>query len=171
MRKVTNSDPSRLGALWDLMEKHPKLIVFYNFNYELAMLRFLKNTEEMDPDFAFAEWNGHKHEEIPKTAKWVYAVQYISGAEGWNCLETDAMVFWSLTYSYKMWEQAHGRIDRMDTDFKDLFYYTLRSKAEIDWAIWRSLKSKKSFQTDHYDLNDAQFAEFSVKSGQKTGVS
>jgi hypothetical protein len=171
MRKVVNSDPSRLAEMWKLMVKHPRIIVFYNFDYELAMIRTLKSREEEDPDFQFAEWNGHKHEDIPSSPKWVYAVQYIAGSEGWNCTETDTEVFWSLTYSYKSWEQAHGRIDRLNTPFTDLYYYTLRSKAPIDWAIWRSLKSKKSFQTDHFNMTNAQFADFSVKSGQKNMVS
>lgn len=160
MRKIVNSDPSRLEKLWELMDKHPKLIVFYNFDYELALLRTLKET---GGETEFAEWNGHKHEPIPSGPKWVYAVQYIAGAEGWNCTSTDSMVFWSLTYSYKLWEQSHGRIDRLDTDFRDLYYYTMRSMAEIDWAVWRSLKSKKSFQTEHFVMTNAQFADFTVK--------
>jgi hypothetical protein len=170
MRQLVNSDPSRLKELWGLMTKHPKLIVFYNFDYELAILRSLQVTPGLT-DFAFAEYNGHKHQPIPKTAKWVYAVQYMAGAEGWNCTETDATVFWSLTYSYKLWEQAHGRIDRLDTSFRDLYYYTLRSKAAIDWAIWRSLKSKKTFQTAHFDMTNAQFADFAVKNLPQTGGS
>lgn len=169
MRKVVNSDPSRLEELHKLMEMHPKLIVFYNFDYELAILRSLMafNSEE----FQYAEWNGHKHEDIPKTPKWVYVVQYIAGAEGWNCIETNVVVFWSLTYSYKLWEQAHGRIDRLDTPFRDLFYYTMRSRAAIDWAIWRSLKSKKSFQTSHFSMTNSQFADFSAKMPRKNGGS
>jgi hypothetical protein len=153
MRKVTNSDLSRLIELRKLLKKHKRLIIFYNFNYELAVLRSLKGEVE------FAEWNGHKHEELPKTDKWVYAVQYAAGAEGWNCVTTDAIVFWSLTYSYKLWEQAHGRIDRLNTPYSDLWYYAFRSKALIDTAIWRSLKSKKSFQNADYDKTNTQFAK------------
>lgn len=164
MRKVVNSDPSRPQAIRKLLDKHDRLIVFYNFDYELEMLRELQiQLIEDDTGHKYAEWNGHKHEEIPQTEKWVYAVQYIAGAEGWNCTSTNAVAFWSLTYSYKLWEQAHGRIDRLDTQYLDLYYYTLRSKADIDWAIWRSLNSKKSFQTAHYDMNSADFAEFSTK--------
>lgn len=140
-RRVANSDPSRRSALLGLSEKHPRLIVFYNFDYELDILRTLKD----DLDIPIAEWNGHKHEDVPTGDKWLYLVQYTSGAEGWNCISTDAMVFYSLNYSYRVMHQAEGRIDRMDTPFTDLYYYTLRSGASIDIGITKALKNKKNF--------------------------
>ena len=146
MRKVINSDPSRVKALRKLLETHPKIIVFYNFDYELEALRALDDVTTV------AELNGHKHEEIPQEDSWVYLVQYIAGSEAWNCIETNAIVFYSLTYSYKIWEQAHGRIDRMNTPFVDLFYYILRSKNFVDNAIWKSLKLKKNFNNNEYDF-------------------
>jgi hypothetical protein len=156
MRKVVNSDPSRLRAVHSLMEKHPRLIIFYNFDYELEKLRSLSET------ITVAEWNGHKHESIPNTERWVYLVQYVAGAEGWNCTATDAMVFYSLTYSYKNWHQAHGRTDRLNTPFKDLYYYTLLSEAVIDKVVMESLKGKKSF-------NEADFLRRqAVKSAAKS---
>jgi hypothetical protein len=144
MRQVTNTDPSRLDRLKEILDERQKLIVFYNFNYELAILR------AFGKDVNFAEWNGHRHQDLPRGSQWVYAVQYAAGAEGWNCIETDTTVFWSLTYSYKLWEQAHGRIDRLNTPFCDLWYYSLRSKARIDIKVWEALKSKKSFQNRYY---------------------
>ncbi|MFL5666660.1 MAG: hypothetical protein ACJ8BW_35725, partial [Ktedonobacteraceae bacterium] len=144
MRQVTNTDPSRLDRLREILDERQKLIVFYNFNYELAILR------GFGKEVKFAEWNGHRHQDLPSGSQWVYAVQYAAGAEGWNCIETDTTVFWSLTYSYKLWEQAHGRIDRLNTPFCDLWYYTLRSKARIDTKVWEALKSKKSFQNRYY---------------------
>lgn len=220
MRKVVNSDPSRLRALEEMMEKHPKLIVFYNFDYELEMLRTLgtqtlpdgqngspsspakssnhhlsppwencaqgcpgcstatssqqkmstgsrkcssKTISATEPpstngstlsheSFAIAEWNGHKHEEIPKTDSWVYLVQYRAGAEGWNCVETDAICFFSQTYSYRDWWQSHGRIDRLNTPFTHLYYYHLISRSIIDKAIRKALRAKKSFNERDLDL-------------------
>lgn len=193
MRKVVNTSPSRTNTVEKLLQQHPKLIVFYNFDYELELLRNLgarlsasfpdsqtaiandrllsntiteplsisewnghKSTNDTSPDTSgssesttqtvtIAEWNGHKHEPIPQTDRWLYLVQYVAGAEGWNCLETNAVVFYSQTYSYKNYYQAHGRIDRLTTPFSDLYYYNLVSTAMIDTAIRKSLNHKKSF--------------------------
>lgn len=143
MRKVVNSDVSRVEALRVLMKEHPRMIVFYNFDYELKQLRTLGE------EVPIAEWNGHKHEEIPNAERWLYLVQYVAGSEGWNCTTTDAMVFYSLTYSYKNWHQAHGRTDRLNTPFKELHYYTLLSSSKIDEVVMKALKGKKSFnETD-----------------------
>lgn len=146
MRRIVNSDPSRMKAVRELLEHHKKLVIFYNFDYELELLRGLERVTEV------SEWNGHKHEEIPEGNNWAYLVQYVAGSEGWNCVETDTTVFYSLTYSYKNWEQAHGRIDRLNTPFIDLYYYTLRSKSIIDQAVWRSLKAKKNFNVAHFPI-------------------
>lgn len=151
MRKIVNSDESRLHALRDLMKKHKKIIVFYNFDYELEMLRTLDNYTNV------AEWNGHRHEPIPDTDSWVYLVQYAAGSEGWNCTDTNVMVFYSLTYSYKMFHQAHGRIDRLNTSFYELKYYVFISKSVIDGAIMRSLKQKKNFNESKFSLENRHF--------------
>jgi hypothetical protein len=144
IRKVVNSSSTRKTAIQSLMEIHPKLIVFYNFDYELEVLRSLASS------ITIAEWNGHKHEEIPDTDRWVYLVQYVAGAEGWNCTETDAIVFYSLTYSYKIFHQAHGRIDRLNTSFVSLFYYTLISDSPIDLQIKACLAQKRSFNEKRF---------------------
>jgi len=145
MRRVVNEDMSRLRALTDVQEKRKRVIVFYTFDYELEMIR------EMAELVPFAEWNGHKHEDIPQTDEWVYAVQYMAGAESWDCILTDTIAFWSLTYSYKLWTQAHGRIDRMDSPYLHLHYYVFKSKAAIDKAIWRALTAKRDFQTSDFE--------------------
>jgi len=144
MRKVVNSDPSRGKHLLEILKKHKRVILFYNFNYELDLIRALQPRLEQDST-ALAEWNGQKHEEIPDSERWLYVVQYLAGAEGWECTTTDTMAFWSLTYSYKLWHQAHGRIDRLNTLHRDLYYYALRSKAPIDSAVWAALKKKQNF--------------------------
>ena len=142
LRKVVNSDESRVAALIELSETHPKMIVVYNFDYELEIL---KNAGWLDGT-AVAEWNGHRHEPIPvESERWIYLVQYAAGAEGWNCIETDTMAFYSENYSYKIMKQSAGRIDRMNTPYIDLYYYHLKSRSGIDLAIGRALKEKKTF--------------------------
>lgn len=161
MRRLVNSDPSRVDALRKLIKEHPRIIVFYNFDYELDILRELAEDlmHNGDVDLQVGEWNGHKHNQIPDSEHWLYICQYIAAAEGWNCTTTNAVAFWSLTYSYKLWEQAHGRIDRINTEFQDLYYYTLRCRAAIDHAIWRSVVSKRNFQTKHFDMSNDDFYE------------
>jgi hypothetical protein len=141
LRKIVNSDDSRQVALLELFEKHPKMIIFYNFNYELDILRSIF----YGPDVEIAEWNGSKHEAVPNGESWVYLVQYTAGCEGWNCITTDTVVFYSQNYSYKVMEQARGRIDRRNTPFVDLYYYHFKSRAGIDLAISRALADKKKF--------------------------
>lgn len=144
-RKMVATDPSRLSAIRDILKDHPKLIIFYNFDYELEILRTLADICEV------AEWNGHRHQNVPEAKDgWVYLVQYSAGAEGWNCIETDAMVFYSLTYSYKLFEQSQGRIDRMNTPFTNLHYYVLRSSSWIDNAVWEALTRKMTFNEKNY---------------------
>jgi hypothetical protein len=159
MRVIVNMHPSRVENLGQLVAKHPRLITFYNFDFELRLLREFGDTL----DAPVAEWNGHFHQDIPEADSWLYLVQYAAGAEGWNCISTDATAFYSLPYSYKLWEQAHGRIDRLNTPFTDLWYYALRSKAGIDMSIMRSLKGKESFQFNHFGMSDQEFVEHRVK--------
>ena len=141
LRRIVNEDVSRQVALLELYEKHPKMIVFYNFDYELDILKGLYYGENVE----VAEWNGHKHQPVPKNSRWVYLVQYTAGAEGWNCITTDTIVFYSQNYSYKILEQARGRIDRMNTPYTDLYYYHLKSRSGIDLAISKALQQKKKF--------------------------
>lgn len=152
LRRIVNSDDSRSVALLELLEDHPKAIIFYNFDYELAMLKEMM----YDPEVEVAEWNGHKHQEIPTGDKWVYLVQYTAGCEGWNCITTDTIIFFSQNYSYKVMVQASGRIDRLTTPYTDLYYYHLKSKSGIDLAISKALQQKKNF-------NEGAFVGWSTK--------
>ncbi len=139
IRRVVNSDPSRLEMIRHLMTLHPRLIIFYSYNFELDILRTLCDEIEV------GEWNGHQKDGVPESDNWVYLVQYVAGAESWNCISTDAMVLYSLTYSYKNFIQAQGRIDRLNTKFETLYYYILASNSIVDRAIKKSLESKKNF--------------------------
>ena len=141
LRKIVNSDDSRQRALLEIFEQHPKMIIFYNFDYELEILKNIFDSTGVD----IAEWNGHEHQQVPKSKSWVYLVNYAAGAEGWNCITTDTIVFYSQSYSYKITSQAAGRIDRLNTPFTDLYYYHLKARSGIDLAISKALSQKKKF--------------------------
>lgn len=141
LRRVISSDEDRIFNAKVLMDMNRRIIVYYNYNYELEILKTIA-TELNKP---FAEWNGHKHEQIPSGSKWIYLVQYTAGAEGWNCTKTNTMLFYSMNYSYRVMEQCEGRIDRLNTPFIDLEYYILSSRTKLDSDIYKTIQSKKKF--------------------------
>lgn len=146
LRKLVNSDLSRVNSLLDILMEKKKVIVFYNYDYELDILLNVKWPKNVE----VAQWNGHKHQEIPKSDMWIYLVQYAAGNEAWNCIDTDTIVFYSQNYSYKVMKQASGRIDRLNTKFINLWYYHFKSKAPIDIGISQAIKSKKKFNEERF---------------------
>ena len=160
LRQITFSDESRVVALLELIEKHPTAIIFYNYDFELDILKSINYGDDVD----IAEWNGHKHEPVPVSSKWVYLVNYAAGAEGWNCITTDTIIFYSQNYSWRIMNQAQGRIDRLNTPYMNLWYYHLVSRSPIDRAITRALRAKGKF-------NEGRFYEsFNNNSRKMHGV-
>lgn len=144
LRRIVNTDESRVIALMEILEKTPRAIIFYNFDYEREMLLHLLSDDEY-VGYEIAEWSGHAHQPVPNSERWIYLCQYTAGNSGWNCIKTDTIIFFSQNYSYKVMEQACGRIDRLNTPFKDLYYYHLKSRSGIDLAISKALDKKKKF--------------------------
>lgn len=141
MRKIAFGDMSRIDKVKELFEVNPRIIIFYDYNFELDMLIDMCETE----GYTYAQWNGHKHEEVPETARWIYLVQYTSGSEAWNCTRTNCMIFFNNNYSWKKMKQAAGRIDRRNTPYHELHYYHLTSSSYIDKRINNALNTKKEF--------------------------
>lgn len=141
LRRVVNSDESRQAKLLEILENHSKAIIFYNFTYELEILRNLYYGDGVE----VAEYNGQKHQPVPSGNKWVYLCQYTAAAEGWECTRTNCIIFYSQNYSYKIVTQAAGRIDRLNTPYSDLYYYHLKSRSGIDLAISKALAEKRNF--------------------------
>jgi hypothetical protein len=154
LMKIVNSDPSRAETIVDLLRAHPRIIVFYSYNYELEILR-----KKLSGIVEIGEWNGHQKDPLPRGQSWVYLVQFTSGSEGWNCIETDTILFYSLPYSYKNYAQAMGRIDRLNSPFMKLYYYILWPKNLFGQKVWKSLERKKNFNERKFmekwpDLSD-----------------
>lgn len=149
LRRICNSDESRIQAVMDIYKDKQRVIIFYNFDYELDILKSVEYVTNDGIKAEVAEWNGHKHQPIPESSHWIYLVQY-NACEGWNCILTDTMIFYSQNYSYKTMVQAAGRIDRRNTLYSDLYYYHLKSRSNIDLAISKALRNKKKFNEQRF---------------------
>lgn len=158
LRQSANLHDSRYNKILELATDHPRLIIFYNFDYELEKLRLLHT----ELDRPIAEWNGHNHQDPPDSDEWIYLVQYQAGAEAWNCTATDTIIFYSLPYSYRQFHQAKGRIDRKNTPYTELHYYIFKSRAIIDQAIWKALSRKKNFQASAFAKKSWPRKEFTT---------
>ena len=146
LRRIVNTDESRVVKLLELLEDHPKAIIFYNFDYERDMLLHVLSDFYIGNEYyEITEWSGHAHQPVPEGNRWIYLVQYTAGCEGWNCIKTDTIIFYSQNYSYKVVTQAAGRIDRLNSPYRDLYYYHLKSRSGIDLAISKALDKKKKF--------------------------
>ena len=141
LRHIVNSDHSRMDKVLDLINAHNKVIIFYNYDFELYIIKNALAANQIP----FKEWNGHRHDKLPNGNLWAYIVQYTSGSDGWNCTECDTVIFYSLNYSYKTMIQAMGRIDRMNTKYTDLYYYKFVSTSTIDKSIKRALDNGQIF--------------------------
>lgn len=153
LRRLVATDPDRIWRAHWIMDAHDRIIVFYNYNYELDILK--EQAERCDKPYF--QWNGHKHEDLPEEGDWIYLVQYTAGAEGWNCTTANTIMFYSLNYSYKLTEQAEGRIDRVNTPFTDLEYFYMTSKSKIDKAVMKAIRTKKRFNETRYGKGESLF--------------
>ena len=140
LRRIVNESAHRIAAAIPIVEQYERLIIFYNFDYELEQLRTLAYLTGRE----HYERNGHRHDPLPEGREWIYLVQY-NASEGWNCVTTNAVLFYSLSYSWRSMEQAEGRIDRLNTAYVYLRYYTIISDSPIDKAIRLALSRKKVF--------------------------
>lgn len=141
IRKVVNNDATRKWAANWIMQLYHRIIIFYNYDFELGILIDICQETGLN----YRQYNGHAHETVDDLDSWVYLVHYTSGAEAWENTECNTMMFYSLNYSWRIMEQCEGRIDRLNTPFKDLEYYYLESNAPIDRDIRRAVKNKKDF--------------------------
>lgn len=151
LRRIVNEDEDRICKLLEILDKSPKVIIFYNFDYEREMLLHVLSEYTYKGQYLeVAEWSGHSHDEFPKSKCFAYLVQYTAGAEGWNSIKTDTIIFYSQNYSYRTMLQAAGRIDRLNTPYTDLYYYHLKSRSSIDIAISKALSKKKRFNENDF---------------------
>lgn len=86
---------------------------------------------------------------VLKNSKKAILIAQAQIAAGWEWKECPAMIFASRTYSIADYEQAQGRIQRVDNIKKNI-YINLIVKDSVDEAVHRSLENKKDFSERVY---------------------
>lgn len=149
--RICGNNLDKLAKVSNILKEYGPAIIFYNYDQEYYDLCSSLSAQ----GYTVRCYNGHQHDPTPSgefspNSKWAYLVQYNAGAEGWNCIATPNMIFYSLNYSYKMMLQASGRIDRCNTPFRELNYFVLTNDSPIEYRIRDCLKRKEKFNENAY---------------------
>lgn len=123
------------------------VVIFYSYICEReAILRMLRKNH---PKRAIYRVDGEKHQ-LPQKEDWsslertVTLAQYQSGSTGVEMTYADTIVFFSPTYSYTLYHQSVGRIERIGQG-KKMTVYKLCQPATVERDIWLAIKEKRDF--------------------------
>lgn len=136
-----NSD--KIAALKDLIEStEDRLIIFYNFNGELEVLRDLCASVERPVSIICGNIKDLSSYEKSKDS--VTLVQYQAGAMGLNLQKSNKIVYFTPPLSSEFFEQSKKRIHRIGQD-RTCFYYYLICSGSIEEKIYRTLAMRKDY--------------------------
>lgn len=114
--------------LEDMLEETERVIVVYQYQYDLQQLKQLKYKWTTDPS------------EFPENQ--ILFLQY-GQSEGLNLQYCNQMIFYSYDYSFLNYEQMTGRIYR-NGQKNNVVYTILISRGTIEEKIWWAISNKKS---------------------------
>ena len=132
----------KIKAFKDLVEStDDRLIVFYNFNDELEVL---KSVVEDKP---ISIINGHTKElsSYEEYSNSITFVQYQAGSMGLNLQKANKIIYFTPPLSSELFEQSKKRIHRIGQE-QPCFYYQLTSG--IEYRIYDTLAMRKDYTDD-----------------------
>lgn len=136
-------NPHKLQAFVDLLDStKERLIVFYNYNAELAELtRLVKEAER-----PLSVVNGHEKDltAYERESDSVTLIQYQAGAMGLNLQKANKVIYFTLTDKSELFEQSKKRIHRIGQNFP-CFYYLLICKNSVEELILKTLEQRRDF--------------------------
>ena len=134
---------AKLQAFADILDStSDRLIVFYNFDKELAKLIAVAEEHERP----ISQVNGHVKDltAYEDEADSVTFIQYQAGAMGLNLQKADKIVYFTLPLQSELFEQSKKRIHRIGQT-RTCFYYLMICKGSIEERIKQTLELRRDF--------------------------
>lgn len=136
----------KIDALTDLIQStSDRLIIFYNFNDELDILKGICEALERP----YSQVNGSikdllAYEEFDDS---ISIIQYQAGAMGLNLQKCNKIIYFSLPERSELFEQSKKRIHRIGQS-QSCFYYVMMTKDTIEGTIYENLKMRRDYTDD-----------------------
>lgn len=133
----------KIKAFNDLLEStNDRLIVFYNFNDELEVLKSI--CDENKRKYSVVNGSIKNLDAYENISDSITLVQYQAGAMGLNLQKANKIVYFSPCLSSELYEQSKKRTHRIKQE-KTCFYYKLIVKKSIEEKIYKTLDMRKDY--------------------------
>lgn len=161
MRRLSSSyNDEKIEAVEDLLNStDDRVVVFYQFKNDFEVLNALcrklgKPVVAVNGDRNDIRKAGNAYETKENS---VCLIQWQSGGYGLNLQKAHVGVFFSLTESYELYEQARGRIHRKGQE-NPVIYYNICAKGTIDEKIARALAAREDYDDKKFVKDFPEFA-------------
>lgn len=136
----------KLEAFKELIQStNDRVIVFYNFNRELDMLRMIANDLDRPHGAINGEHKNLKPYEDHEDS--ITFIQYQAGAMGLNLQKANKIIYFSLPERSDLFEQSKARIHRIGQD-RPCFYWIMTCEGSVEEMIHQTLQERKDFTDD-----------------------
>jgi len=135
---------------WDafndlLQSTNDRLVVFYNFNKELAGL--IVACSEAGKPVSIINGSTKDLTAYEQESDSVTLIQYQAGAMGLNLQKANKIIYFTLTDKSELFEQSKKRIHRIGQN-QPCFYYLMICKNSVEEVMLQTLKERRDFTDD-----------------------
>lgn len=146
---------AKLTAFQNLVEStDDRLIVFYNFNEELARMKVI--VEDLEKPISIVNGSVKDLSAYENQSNSVTFVQYQAGAKGLNLQKANKIIYFTLPQNPEDFEQSKKRIHRIGQK-NNCFYYYLMVRNSVEEDILETLKMRKEYDDELFKKYEEAF--------------
>lgn len=146
---------AKLTAFQNLVEStDDRLVVFYNFNEELARMRTI--VEDLEKPISIVNGSIKDLTAYENQSNSVIFVQYQAGAKGLNLQKANKIIYFTLPQNPEDFEQSKKRIHRIGQK-NNCFYYYLMVRNSVEEDILETLKMRKEYDDELFKKYEEAF--------------